>query len=351
MISPIMDFLNRVGPVLCIDIGSGTQDMLLARPDLEPENWTQLVLPSPAKEIARQVEDASRKRCNIWLYGDNMGGGFSNALRNHVKQGLKVSVTRNASKAIHDNEENIIKQGFEFSEECPRDAIPIHLTDYSAEYWHLLLSQLHLPYPSLVIAAAQDHGFSLNGNRNVRMKHWKNLLDTSTRPSDWIYDRCVPQELTRLEALRRATGGWVADTGTAVILGGLCSEEVAQRNARQGVTLVNVGNGHTVAALLFRNEVLGIFEHHTGMRTYDEYLSDLQDFQLFWLPDEAVKQTGGHGTAFAAPCEEAGGYVPTFILGPKRQFLRARGKDIAPFGNMMLAGCYGLLYGASQRII
>ena len=35
----VRSFLQKTGPVLCVDIGSGTQDVLLARPGLEVHNW------------------------------------------------------------------------------------------------------------------------------------------------------------------------------------------------------------------------------------------------------------------------------------------------------------------------
>ena len=42
----VQKFLRNAGPVLCVDIGSGTQDALLARPGLEGENWPRFVLPA-----------------------------------------------------------------------------------------------------------------------------------------------------------------------------------------------------------------------------------------------------------------------------------------------------------------
>ena len=36
---------------LCIDIGSGTQDVLLYSPDTEVENCPKFVLPAPALQI------------------------------------------------------------------------------------------------------------------------------------------------------------------------------------------------------------------------------------------------------------------------------------------------------------
>ena len=145
--------------------------------------------------------------------------------------------------------------------------------------------------------------------------------------------------------LREKTGGPVADTGASALLGALCDPEVMNRSYKQGITVINVGNGHTVAALVYRGQVRGIYEHHTGMRTLEQLLDDLEQFRKHWLPAEEVQASGGHGTAFGPYCEEAGGYEPTYITGPKRALLQGHGRFLAPHGDMMIAGCFGLIWG------
>ena len=68
----VQKFLRATGPVLCLDIGSGTQDVLLARPGLECENWPRFVLPAPARLVAQRIRELTLLRRNIWLYG--LGG-------------------------------------------------------------------------------------------------------------------------------------------------------------------------------------------------------------------------------------------------------------------------------------
>ena len=56
-------FLRKSGPVLCLDIGSGTQDALLARAGAAVENWPRFVLPTPALGgPAHQGADAAQAR-------------------------------------------------------------------------------------------------------------------------------------------------------------------------------------------------------------------------------------------------------------------------------------------------
>lgn len=348
MDAPIQEFLRRSGPVLCVDIGSGTQDALLARPGLEPHNWPRFVLPSPARMVAQRIRELTLLKRHVWLYGGNMGGGFGQAVREHIAAGLKISATVAASRALHDREDVVCGMGVELAEDCPAGHVPLFLTDYSPEFWASLLRHGGLPQPHLTLAAAQDHGEHGQGNRAGRMRIWQALLQKSASPEAWIHE-AVPPLLTRLRALREKTGGPVADTGVSVLLGALSEPEIMERSFREGITIVNVGNGHTVAALVYKGIVRGVYEHHTGMRSLPEILSDLEQFRKTWLPAEEVQASGGHGTAFGPYCEEAGGYVPTFILGPRRDMLAGQGKFLSPHGDMMQAGSFGLLWGWARR--
>ena len=134
------------------------------------------------------------------------------------------------------------------------------------------------------------------------------------------------------------------------ILGALAAPEVAKRSQRQGVTVVNVGNSHVAAFLVFKGRILGVYEHHTGMLDTDALLFDLKEFGFGWLPDEQVRAKGGHGCAFLAPLPpEAEGFAPTFAVGPRREMLLGHAQFIAPHGDMMISGCHGLLHGLALR--
>lgn len=347
---PVSRFLSATGPVLSLDIGSGTQDVLLALPGERAENWPRFVLPSPALGIARRIREQTAAQRSVWLYGQNMGGGFAAAMQEQVQAGLLPSTSPTAAQALHDNPERVRAQGVSLQAHCPRGAVPVALADYDAGFWLTLLAAAGLPAPALVVAAVQDHGYHPEGNRQGRFQLWNNLLtETAGDPAHWIFDE-VPTSCTRLQALQSCTGGPVADTGAAAVLGALATPEVLQRSQRQGVTVVNVGNSHVAAFLVFRGRILGVYEHHTGMLDTDALLFDLKEFRFGWLPDEQVRARGGHGCTFLAPLPpEAEGFDPTFVLGPRRELLRGNGQFIAPYGDMMLAGCHGLLLGLALR--
>ncbi|MBS4025080.1 MAG: pyruvate formate lyase-activating protein, partial [Clostridia bacterium] len=63
--------------VLAIDVGGGTQDILLYEPDKNIENCTKLVLPSPTVLVRNQINNATQDGKDIFLTGPVMGGGPS----------------------------------------------------------------------------------------------------------------------------------------------------------------------------------------------------------------------------------------------------------------------------------
>lgn len=344
--------LERLGPVLCLDIGSGTQDVLLALPGREPENWPRFVLPAPARVVAEQIGAHTRARRAVWLHGGNMGGGFAGAVRHHLEAGLAIAAHPDATAALHDHPGKVREMGVEITEHCPAGFAPVMLADYEPGYWRALLAVAGLPVPALVAASAQDHGVHPEvGNRIGRFDMWRTFITAQQGdPARLVHD-VPPAACTRLAVLQRAIGGGpVADTGAAAVLGALSMPEVAARSHREGIMVVNVGNSHTIAFLVFRERVVGVYEHHTGMHDTQSLLHDLHELRMCWLPDEQVRNTGGHGCVFAPDiAPEAEGFRPTFILGPRRALLQGHGQFIAPHGDMMLAGCHGLLHGLAAK--
>ena len=135
----VRTFLQKTGPVLCVDIGSGTQDVLLARPGLEVHNWPRFVLPSPARLAAQRIRELTLLKQPVWLYGENIGGGFGLAVRDHIKAGFAVHSTASAASALHDNPEVVRSMGVQIAEQCPAGAVPVPLSDYSPEFFAGLL--------------------------------------------------------------------------------------------------------------------------------------------------------------------------------------------------------------------
>jgi uncharacterized protein (DUF1786 family) len=53
-------------PLLAIDIGAGTQDILLYRESIPLEGSTKMILPSPTIIVARRIDEARGARTYSW---------------------------------------------------------------------------------------------------------------------------------------------------------------------------------------------------------------------------------------------------------------------------------------------
>ncbi len=335
-------------PILCLDIGSGTQDVLLYFPDREIENCPKLVLPAPARVLAGRIREATAQGRAVHLHGSNMGGGFHSAMKAQLAAGLGFSCTRAAAFSLADDLDALAATGVAIREDCPAGAVALLAADYDPEFWARALDTLGLPRPGLVAACAQDHGFHPGqSNRRGRFVLWeKLLLEADGRPESLLYQD-IPACFTRLADLQRDIGGGpVADTGAAAVLGGLFEPFIRERANRTGLTLVNIGNSHTVAFLLFQGRVWGVYEHHTGLVDAPRLWEQLARFRAGSLSFEEVFDDRGHGTMRLDLPEAAGGFAETLVIGPRRGLLEGRAVEFpAPGGDMMLTGCFGLVEG------
>ena len=337
---------------LCLDIGSGTQDVLLYSPDIQLENCPKFVLPSPALQIGRRIERLRMQGKNIWLHDRNMGGGVSRFIRAHLQAGLKVATQQSAAYTMADDLTRVTDMGIEITDTCPSGFTPVRLTDFDETWWRNFLTAAELPWPDAIAACAQDHGFHPGqSNRRGLFKLWQSFLNEGGgHPESLIYDT-PPTMLTRLKDLQEdISGGVVTDTGAAAVLGALFVDEIEKQSHETGITLVNIGNSHLVAFLLFKGVIHGVYEHHTGWVDGEKLWSDLEQFRCGCLSFEQVFENRGHGCLTNTLPAEANGFGPTHVLGPRRTMLD--GYDVsfpAPGGDMMLAGCFGLIKGLSMR--
>ena len=130
------------------------------------------------------------------------------------------------------------------------------------------------------------------------------------------------------------------DTAFAAILG--CMEE------SRSALFVNVGNSHTLAALIREKKILGLLEHHTSCLTTDKLDNLLMRFQKGDISSREVLDDGGHG-AVVLPDYRVGSCEEIVVTGPNRGLLEKSSLNVrfaAPYGNMMLTGPFGLVKGA-----
>lgn len=337
---------------LCLDIGSGTQDVLLYSPDVEVENCPKFVLPSPALQIGKRIEGFRLQGKNIWLHDRNMGGGVTRFIRAHLKAGLSVAASKSAAYTMADDLTRVSDMGIELTETCPDGFEPVRLTDFDEAWWRNFLGAAELPWPDEIAACAQDHGFHPGeSNRKGRFKLWQSFLDEGQgRPEALVYDT-PPTMLTRLADLQDdIAGGPVADTGAAAVLGALFVDEIERQSHETGITLVNIGNSHLIAFLLYGGHIHGVYEQHTGCVDGKKLWADLEQFRCGCLSFDQVFEERGHGCLTMDLPAGANGFKPTYVLGPRRCMLD--GYDVqypAPGGDMMLAGCFGLIKGLAMQ--
>jgi len=136
------------------------------------------------------------------------------------------------------------------------------------------------------------------------------------------------------------------DTGSAAVLGAL--EDPLVRGQLDSL-LCNIGNFHTLAFHLMQGRIAGIFEHHTGEIDRPKLEQMLLKLADGTLTNEEVFNTSGHGALILGDANWAdNGKVFPFlaVTGPRREMLRGSSLnpyEATPHGDMMLAGCFGLL--------
>jgi uncharacterized protein (DUF1786 family) len=125
--------------------------------------------------------------------------------------------------------------------------------------------------------------------------------------------------------------------------------------------IANVGNFHTLAFRLGPSGIEGVFEHHTGLLDLpklDGLLCALADGSL---KHEDVFDDHGHGALVydTVPLPLPGKYdnvsldLGVVVTGPRRNLMRQSRLSpyfAVPFGDMMIAGCFGLLAAVADLI-
>src|SRR6202048_163821 len=198
--------------ILTVDIGTGTQDVLLFDSERQLENCFKLVLPSPTVVIADRIRSATRARKRLVLHGVTMGGGPSHwATMDHVRAGLQAFATPEAARTFDDDLDAVMEMGIQ----VVSDDEAMRLADAGAEHVFLrdlALGQLlqtlaafgvHVHLDGLA-AAVFDHGAAPPGmsDRVFRFDFLRERLDQGLGLCGFAFLRhAVPSSMPRLEAV------------------------------------------------------------------------------------------------------------------------------------------------------
>ncbi len=354
--------------ILCVDIGTGTQDIYLYDSYLDMENNFKLVVPSPTMMVRKQIIQATEQGVSILISGVMMGGGPSTwATEGHLKAGLKVFATAQAARTFNDDLAAVQEMGVMLVSDDEAQALPqtvrrIRFIDFD---FHAIANALKSFGISLVDIAAVvvgvfDHGNAPVGisDRKFRFDYLDERIRTHNRLSAFAYRaEDVPNRMTRLQAVVDSTEGIqapmvVMDTAPAAVLGASLDPQVA---APGRVIIANVGNFHTLAFRLGPGGIEGLFEHHTGLLDTIKMEALIHRLAEGTLKNDEVFEDQGHGALIydltSLPMGE--GEYDVVVTGPRRNIFRAnpaypqsqslRVYSPAPFGDMMITGCFGLL--------
>lgn len=361
--------------ILAVDIGTGTQDILLFDGAEPIENATQMILPSPTVVVAQQIRAATAAGRPVVLHGTIMGGGpCAWAAEDHIRAGYPVYATPDAARTFDDDLERVGAMGITLIEPeavarlAGAGAVPVEMRDFNPAAILDGLSRFGVDTRvDALCVAVFDHGNAPPGysDRRFRFDYLAARLAEGGRTDLAAFAflrEAVPPDMTRLHAAAAGLPGPLADlpvlamdTGPAAVLGALEDGAVRAAANGAGALVVNVGNFHTLAFHLADGKVQGLFEHHTGELREGQLAGLLRRLAASTLTNAEVFDTQGHGALVLdeAPAPPA----LCAITGPRRGKLY-REQDFAPtvdedlpwplhlavpHGDMMLTGCFALL--------
>ncbi len=375
---------KRICPmkILAVDIGTGTQDIFLYDSNLDIENGFKLVLPSPTMMIHRRVKRLIKERIPLLFTGHQMGGGPSSwAIEEAARAGIPVYMTPDAAVTINDELEKVERLGIKIVSEDDVKRLTFNvqrlvLKDFDFE----LISKTFADYGvslddlAAVAVAVFDHGNAPAGvsDRQFRFDYLDERIKAKNSLSSFAYlSNDIPKIMTRLQSVADSAGDLpcplvVMDTAPAAILGANFDQKVAERKQK---IICNVGNFHTLAFRLGEKGIEGVFEHHTGEIDLPKLESLLRRLADGSLKHQDVFDDMGHGALMYTDevFEFGKDEFDVVVTGPRRSMFATmddgpltvnrpsstvnghlRPYFATPFGDMMIAGCFGLLAATAE---
>ncbi len=341
--------------ILAIDVGTGTQDIMIYDTEKELENSIKLVLPSPHLYISQQIREIEN---DIYFNGEIMGGGkIKKSILEHMEKGYNVVMEPLCARTIRDNIDQVKAIGIEIADENKdyKDYSKITLGDINitklSEF--LLGYDLEFDFEKIAIAV-QDHGYNENmGDRDFRFEKIREKVNEPISPLEFGFKEDVPEYFTRMRAVRRQIKNegieelpLVMDTKFASIAG-MCFDEVAKQ--LNSYIVIDIGNGHTTAASIENGKIQGVFEHHTSSLTGESLERYIRRLASGEITHEEVHEDFGHGAHVLNPISEI---EKVIVSGPKRELIEETNLDwhhAAPGGDVMMTGTVGLIKTAMGR--
>jgi hypothetical protein len=121
--------------------------------------------------------------------------------------------------------------------------------------------------------------------------------------------------------------------------------------------VLNLGNMHALGFHLRGTQIVSLYEHHTGELTREQIEDFTERLIAGTLPHEDVFGSKGHGVYYAGhpspPRARQAAPLPfVAVTGPQRGKLRGSRLEpyfAVPHGDMMVSGCFGLLWAFAEK--
>ena len=345
--------------ILAVDVGTGTQDILLFDSTQPVENALQLIMPSPTQIAASRIRRATQQRRPVALSGVIAGGGPCHwALEDHLRAGLPAYATPEAARTFDDDLDAVQRMGVTLVSHdevrsLEADRIELRDLDLAAVRAAFDAFDVDTRFDGLALGCL-DHGAAPPGysDRLFRFDHLRRVVEGRNDLRAFAYlPHQLPDYLTRARTLIAAADGDVPtvflDTGPAAALGTLQDPLVGEHEEQ---LVLNLGNMHALAFHLRSTRIHSLYEHHTGEVTAQQLEEFTERLIAGTLPHEDVFNSKGHGVYYA---DRDGNRSPFIaVTGPQRSKLR--GSRLHPYfavphGDMMVSGCFGLLWAFAEK--
>jgi uncharacterized protein (DUF1786 family) len=344
--------------ILAVDIGTGTQDIVLFDSTEPVENALQLIMPSPTQIAAARIRRATEARRSVALRGTIAGGGPCHwALEDHLRAGLRAFATPEAATTFDDDLVSVERMGVTIASEVAvldADCVTLRDLDLGAIRAALAAFDVSGEFDGIAVGCL-DHGAAPPGysDRLFRFDHLKRVVSerNDLRAFAFLPD-ALPEYLTRARAVAGAVKGEAPtvflDTGPAAALGALQDPAVGSQDEQ---LVLNLGNMHALCFHLRGTRIVSLYEHHTGEMSAPQIEDFTRRLATGGLRHEEVFDSKGHGVYYAGSEPMSRVDARVAVTGPQRRKVAGTGLEVyyaVPHGDMMASGCYGLLWAFAE---
>ena len=202
--------------ILALDVGTGTQDILLFDSDRRIENCIKMVMPAPTVIAAQRIGEVTAAGTPLALTGVNMGGGpVTGAAQRHLDAGLPIYTTVEAATTFDDDMEMVKAMGVSLVSEDEIASIGgaghVELKDLDLEMVRGALGSFSVQaeWDALAVAVF-DHGNAPPGysDRKFRFDHLRTQAREGRLTPDamsYLRDE-IPEYMTRMLAVAGGVG-------------------------------------------------------------------------------------------------------------------------------------------------